>query len=77
MAAKKKIGEPIVLVASIEQAQYEALRYIAYREKRSIADLTREALADFIAQKSQERPPTISVAGVNTAVLEVKSSAAR
>ena len=42
----------VVLFASIDRAQHEVLRYIAYKEKRSIADLTREALNKYIGEKS-------------------------
>ena len=51
---RKKVADRVVLIASIEESQHEALRYIAYREKRSIADVAREALKDFIGQKSKE-----------------------
>ena len=51
-----KTKRKVVLFASIAEAQHEALRYIAYKEKRSIADITREALDNYIAQKSTEYP---------------------
>ena len=66
MAIKRKIGERVILVASIEQSQYEALRFIAYTEKRSIAHITREALDNYIALKSKEYPITVSVAKAET-----------
>lgn len=50
----KKRGSRVVLFASIERAQHDALRYIAYKERRSIADVTREALNNYIEQKSSE-----------------------
>ena len=40
----------VVLYTSIEGTQRDALRYIGYKEKRSIADITREAIADYIIQ---------------------------
>jgi len=49
--SKKQNGR-VVLFASIDRAQHEALRYIAYKEKRSIADITREALNNYIEEKS-------------------------
>ncbi|MBE0415083.1 MAG: hypothetical protein IBX36_00875 [Dehalococcoidia bacterium] len=52
----KKINNRVILFASIEEAQHEALHYIAYKEKRSIADITREALANYITRKSTEYP---------------------
>lgn len=42
----------VVLFASVEPNQHEALRYIAFVEKRSIADVTREAIAQYVALKS-------------------------
>jgi len=40
-----------VLFAHVEPAQHEALRRIAYRERRSVADLAREAVSDLIARR--------------------------
>jgi len=48
---RKQNGGRVVLFASIDRAQHEALRYIAYKEKRSIADITREALNKYIGEK--------------------------
>jgi len=48
---RKENGGKVVLFASIERAQHEALRYIAYREKRSMADVTRQALSKYIEEK--------------------------
>ena len=48
---RKQNGGRGVLFASIDRAQHEALRYIAYKEKRSIADITREALNKYIGEK--------------------------
>lgn len=52
----RKIGKRVVLFASISEAQHEALRYIAFKERRSIADVTREALEGYIQRKSSEYP---------------------
>ncbi|GAI41335.1 unnamed protein product [marine sediment metagenome] len=40
-----------MLYASIEKAQHDALRYIAYKEVRSIADIVREALNDYLRKR--------------------------
>ncbi len=52
----RKVGKSVVLFASISEAQHEALRYIAFKERRSIADIMREALEDYIQRKSSEYP---------------------
>jgi len=46
-----KIGNKVVLYVSIEKAQHEALRYIAYKEARSIANIVREALDNYLQSK--------------------------
>ena len=48
---RKQNAGRVVLFASIDRAQHEALRYIAYKEKRSIADITREALDKYVREK--------------------------
>jgi len=52
----KKSEKRVVLFAAIEPTQHEALRYIAFIEKRSIADITREAIGKYVAEKSEEHP---------------------
>ncbi len=47
-----------VLFAHLEPAQHEALRRIAYREHRTLADLAREAVADLIARRRGGKRPT-------------------
>jgi hypothetical protein len=49
----KKVETPVTLFAAIEAEQHEFLRTIAFKERRSLVDLVREALADF--QKKKER----------------------
>lgn len=48
MERKKKLEGPVTLFAAIEAKQHEALRTIAFREKRSLADVVRQALTEFI-----------------------------
>ena len=45
----KKLSEPVTLFAAIEAEQHQALREIAFSERRSLADVVREALTGFIA----------------------------
>lgn len=55
----KKLSEPVTLFAAIEADQHEALRAIAFSERRSLADVVREALNTFLAQ----HPPRRRLAG--------------
>lgn len=73
MSKTKWHADKVVLFASIEKSQHDALRYIAYKEARSIADITREALAKYIEQKSTKyRVRDLEPGAVE--VLEVKAS---
>jgi hypothetical protein len=54
MSKEKKIRDSVTLFAAIERKQHEALRYIAYKENRSIAEITREALDNYIKDKSKK-----------------------
>jgi len=53
----KKLEAPVTLFAAIEAEQHEALRSIAFMERRSLADVVREALAEFLAQHPAPRRP--------------------
>ena len=55
MAAEKKLESPVTLFAAIEAKQNEALRELAFREKRSLADIVREALAEYIKARTKKR----------------------
>ena len=54
-AADKKLSTPVTLFAAIEAEQHQALREIAFAERRSLADVVREALTGFISQHSARR----------------------
>ena len=51
----KKLSEPVTLFAAIEAEQHQALREIAFSERRSLADVVREALTEFISQHPTKR----------------------
>ena len=51
----KKLEAPVTLFAAIEAEQHDFLRTVAFRERRSLADLVREALVDFQRKKEAER----------------------
>jgi len=44
----------VILFVSIERTQHESLRYLAYKENRSMADITREALNKYLRDKLGE-----------------------
>lgn len=52
----KKLQQPVSITTVLETDQYEALRFMAYKEHRSLADLFRTAVEEFIARKSREYP---------------------
>jgi hypothetical protein len=55
MAREKKLQAPITLFAAIEEKQHEALCYIGYKERRSIADVVREAISQYIKSRGEKR----------------------
>ncbi len=46
----RKLAAPVTLFAAIEAEQHEALRAIAFAERRSLADVVREALNAYLAK---------------------------
>jgi len=51
----RKLRTPVTLFAAIESAQHDALRRIAFDERRSLADLVREALSELITRRKPAR----------------------
>ena len=51
----RKLTAPVTLFAAIEAEQHEALRAIAFSERRSLADVVREAVRAFVAQRPSRR----------------------
>ena len=65
MARNRKLESPVTLFAAIEREQHDALRAIAFAERKSIADIAREALTEYIANHrvdDQSPPRQLSVA---------------
>ena len=56
----RKLSAPVTLFAAIEAEQHQALREIAFSERRSLADVVREALTGFISQHPARRRLTAS-----------------
>jgi hypothetical protein len=55
MARERKLKEPVTLFAAVESAQHERLRAIAFEERRSIADIVREAIDRLVENRNQTR----------------------
>ncbi len=62
MAREKKLRHPVTLFAAIEAEQHDALREIAYKERKSIAEIVREALDLYIAAHAGENRRAAKVA---------------
>ncbi len=71
----RKLEAPVTLFAAIEAEQHEFLRTVAFKERRSLADLVREALADFQKKKEVERK--LSAAPKPAPVRKAESRATR
>ena len=54
MAREKKLEAPVTLFAAIETEQHEQLRLIAFRERRSLADVVREAIDEFLEKHTED-----------------------
>lgn len=57
---KKKIKDSVVLFAGIERKQHDALREVAFKTHRSIAEVTREAIKDYTASHKGKQPAKAS-----------------
>ncbi len=53
MARAKKLEGPVTLFAAIETEQHEKLREIAFEQRRSIADVVREAIDQYVAKRQK------------------------
>jgi len=51
----KKLESRVTLFAAIEAEQHEFLRRVAYQEKRSLADVVRQALSEYQRKKESHR----------------------
>ena len=67
MARERKLDTPVTLFAAIEEKQHEALRSIAFSERKSIADIAREALADYIERYRKTQSTTARKSGLSRA----------
>ncbi len=58
MTREKKLAEPVSLFVTIESKYHDALRIIAFSQRRSLADVVREVVAEFV----DKRPETLKAA---------------
>ena len=65
----KKLEAPITLVAAIEAHQHEGLRLIAFHERRSLADVVREAIDRIIAEKGAKKLKMPRMEAIETMVV--------
>lgn len=68
MTRMKKLETPVTLFAAIEAEQHDALRTIAFQERRSIADIVRQAIDELIERRAKPartaKPERIKVTSV-------------
>jgi hypothetical protein len=58
MSCLKKLEAPVTLFAAIEEKQHEALRELAFREHRSLADVVCDAIDLYLKEKRRaEKKP--------------------
>ena len=55
MARSKKLTAPVTLLAAIEQGQHEALRQLAFSQRRSLAEVTRDARSEYLERHAPPR----------------------
>ena len=53
MAGEKKLEGPVTLFAAIETEQHQKLREIALKQRRSIADVVREAIGQYVGKRQK------------------------
>ena len=54
---RSKLTAPVSVLTMIESSQHEALRLIAFNERRSVAELVREGIAEVIKKHGKSRRP--------------------
>ena len=63
MARERKLEAPVTLFAAIETEQHQALREIAFEQRRSIADVVREAISQYVDKRPARTSRRRVVAG--------------
>jgi hypothetical protein len=62
MARERKLRHPVTLFAAIEAEQHDALREISHKERKSMAEIVREALGLYIKAHAGENRRAVKVA---------------
>ncbi len=52
MGAPKKLTKPVYVTTVLEESQHEALKYVAYKKRKSMAELLRLAIERLIEKES-------------------------
>lgn len=55
MEREKKLTEPVTLFAAVEKSQHETLRKVTFEERRSIADVVRDAIDFYIKNRKRKK----------------------
>ena len=56
MKSETKKTKPVYITTVVEESQHEALKFVAFREQKTMAEIVQTALYDYILKKSQEYP---------------------
>ena len=62
MAAPKKLGKPVYVTTVLEEYQHDALKDIAYKKRKPMAELIREALSIMITKEASREKGTKNTA---------------
>ncbi len=62
MARERKLENPVTLFVTVEAKQHETLRVLAFQARRSLADLVREALDQYM-KKERKNVAAATIAG--------------
>lgn len=52
MAAPKKLKKPVYVTTVLEESQHEALRRLAYKKRKPMAEIIREVLSHALRDQS-------------------------
>lgn len=71
MARERKLEAPVTLFAAIETDQHEGLRLIAFNERRSLADVVRQAIDEFLERHTDDLKAARRVSGERKAAARI------
>ena len=72
MAKKKNTNEKdnVTLFAAIPEKQYEGLRAVAFKEKKSLAQVTRDAIDGYLKRKIKGYPASLESDAILSLVIK-------